>query len=90
MVIIKEAKTRVYPEEICIFDGSIDMGFNPLIVIKPEYYDVTLTFSPKMVLKMLRWLIREQYVVLKGTLYFRIHSKTGEHYVTTEKEKIKA
>lgn len=85
--------SKVLVESIDLSESIIDIFEikecfpNPaFFAVKPTYYNCTIVFSPRVIQKMLQWLIAERYIILDGTLTIKVRTK-GITYDDASKEK---
>ena len=76
----------VRPEHLEISDIQRIKSSPGGLVIKPIYYDVTLFLSGKVVQEIIRWAIREGFVLSWGGFTIPNRTKKETYNVTTKKE----
>lgn len=76
----------VKPSELSILDIKKIEDLPSFFAVYPTYYNVRILFSPLVIQRMLQWLIKQQYIILKGTLTIKIRTQKGVLSVTSKKE----
>lgn len=73
---IEIEQLSVSPYIIVVNDVESFGDVGASVDIHPAYYDCVLRVSPYVILKLLQWLMRHQYIKLSGTLTLSIRGRT--------------